>query len=96
MRAVNIADLKNNLSRYLNEVRAGQEVLIKDRNRPIARIVPLAEIDDEDAELKELVAEGSARPPITGNRLPSSFWSRRPPKTTIDLVGLIREDRDPR
>ena len=61
MRAVNIADLKNNLSRYLNEVRAGSEVVVKDRNKPIARIVPLTVEGDDEAELLELFADGSAR-----------------------------------
>ena len=41
MKTVNIGDLKNNLSRYLSEVRQGRSVLIKDRNKLIARIVPL-------------------------------------------------------
>src|SRR5262245_56424930 len=42
MKTVNIAELKNRLSLYLNEVRAGHEVLVRDRNTPIARIVPIA------------------------------------------------------
>ena len=48
MRAVNIGDLKNNLSRYLNEVRQGAEVVIKFRNKPIARIVPLVTTTDDE------------------------------------------------
>lgn len=39
MRTVNIADLKNNLSAHLERVRRGEELLVKDRNRPIARLV---------------------------------------------------------
>jgi prevent-host-death family protein len=35
-----IAKLKNNLSRYLDFVRAGGEVVVLDRNTPVARIVP--------------------------------------------------------
>ena len=41
MRSASIADLKNNLSRYLRHVRRGEEILIRDRNVPIAKIVPL-------------------------------------------------------
>ncbi|HUK90453.1 MAG TPA: type II toxin-antitoxin system prevent-host-death family antitoxin [Blastocatellia bacterium] len=96
MRSVNIADLKNNLSRYLNEVRAGGEVLIKDRNRPIARIVPFAAGPEDD--LEKLIAEGRATPAETDEPLPESFWSRPLPRTKIDidLVELIRQDRDAR
>ena len=36
-----IGQLKNHLSRYLDLVRAGDEVLVLDRDRPVARIVPL-------------------------------------------------------
>lgn len=32
MQAVNIADLKNNLSTYLEQVKNGEEFIIKDRN----------------------------------------------------------------
>jgi prevent-host-death family protein len=97
MRSVNIADLKNNLSQYLKEVRSGGEVLIKDRNKPIARIVPLKN-DLEDDDLTKLIAEGRARPAITNEPLPKSFWTRRLPRTRVDvdLTGLIRQDRDAR
>lgn len=57
MKVVNVAELKNNLSKYLRLVRAGEEVLIRDRNLPIARLVPL-DLDDVSAEELELVAEG--------------------------------------
>jgi prevent-host-death family protein len=40
MRSVNIGTLKNQLSAYLQLVREGEEVVIRDRNRPVARIVP--------------------------------------------------------
>ena len=55
MRTVNIADLKNNLSRYLNEVKQGEEVLVRDRNTPVAQIVPIS-VATEDEELLALAA----------------------------------------
>jgi prevent-host-death family protein len=60
--AVNIAELKNHLSSFLNRVRRGEEVIIKDRNTPIARIVPLDETDLEEEE-RSLVAAGLMRLP---------------------------------
>ena len=42
MQTVNIAELKNNLSAYLERVRHDEEVIVKDRNRPIARLISLA------------------------------------------------------
>ena len=51
VRSVNIAELKDQLSSFLQRVRAGQELVIRDRNLPIARIVPLR---GEEMELDEL------------------------------------------
>jgi prevent-host-death family protein len=39
---VKIANLKTHLSRYLDQARAGGEVVVYDRQTPIARIVPYA------------------------------------------------------
>ena len=36
-----VADLKNNLSRYLRDVRAGEDLTVVSRDVPVARIVPL-------------------------------------------------------
>ncbi len=41
MKRVGVAELKNNLSRYLRAVEAGEEVEVADRDRAIARIVPV-------------------------------------------------------
>ena len=40
---VGIAEMKGKLSQYLRLVRKGGEVVIKDRDTPIARLVPYAE-----------------------------------------------------
>ena len=39
MISAGIKDVKNNLSRLLAQVKAGEEVLITERGRPVARIV---------------------------------------------------------
>jgi len=52
MISAGIKELKNNLSRLLVRVKAGEEILITDRGRPIARIFgnPGAERDDHAAK----------------------------------------------
>ena len=72
MRNVSIARLKNNLNRYLKQVRRGEEILIRDSKVPIAKIVPLAGVDGLDAETMALVASGQLRPPE--RPLPRNFW----------------------
>jgi prevent-host-death family protein len=63
MKTVNIGVLKNQLSAYLQYVRAGEEVLIQDRNQPIARIVPIAlpAKGDREAEAAYLIATGQMK-----------------------------------
>ena len=39
MDAAGIKEIKNNLSRYLARVKSGEEILIAERGKPIARIV---------------------------------------------------------
>lgn len=41
MRKAGVADLKARLSGYLDQVKAGHEVLITEHGEPIAKIVPL-------------------------------------------------------
>ncbi|MBI4259469.1 MAG: type II toxin-antitoxin system prevent-host-death family antitoxin [Actinobacteria bacterium] len=43
MKRVKIAELKDQLSRHLRAVERGAEVEVTDRDRPIARIVPVGE-----------------------------------------------------
>jgi prevent-host-death family protein len=57
MRTVNVAELKNRLSAYLRRVRAGEEILIRDRNLPVAKLVPLSGAEISADELA-LVATG--------------------------------------
>ena len=62
MRTVNIGELKNRLSGYLQYVRDGEEIVIRDRNEPIARILPFRKGPDWDRDA-ELVASGAMSMP---------------------------------
>ncbi len=93
MKTVNVADLKNGLSKYLRDVRRGEEILIKDRNLPIAKIVPLSHTDEIDAELLALAASGEIR--LGAGRIPKSFWSLPAPRVPLHvLVDAVLADRE--
>jgi prevent-host-death family protein len=62
MRSVNVAELKNRLSKYLTFARAGEEVVIRDRNLPVAKLVPLSTEGAGNQELV-LIAAGKMRLP---------------------------------
>lgn len=63
---VGIRELKNGLSRYIDRARAGEEVIVTDRGRPVAR---LSSIDQPTDRLAALVASGAVRPPTQSARL---------------------------
>lgn len=58
MKSVNISELRNDLSGYIELVRAGEEVVVKDRNVPVARIIPFPKDAISDREAR-LVASGA-------------------------------------
>ena len=60
-RTVGVAELRQNLSRYLREVERGERLLVTDRNRPVAELGPPA---TSGADLDRLVAEGRVTRPI--------------------------------
>jgi prevent-host-death family protein len=62
VRSVNVAELKNRLSKYLSFARGGEEVVIRDRNLPVAKLVPFSGEGADDQELI-LVAAGKLRLP---------------------------------
>jgi prevent-host-death family protein len=57
-----VAELKARLSRYLDRVKAGEEVLVTDHGRPVARIVPVAGRVREGSRRERLVREGALLP----------------------------------
>ena len=93
MRTANIAELRDRLTQYLREVRAGEEIIVRDRQRPIAKIVPLTV--DDDAEDAALVAAGLLRK--AQRPLPTAFWrARRGAVTVRTAVAALSEDREHR
>jgi prevent-host-death family protein len=50
---VGVRALKNNLSHYLERVRDGEQVVVTDRGRPIARLVGIEASTDRLADLIE-------------------------------------------
>ena len=62
MRSVNVAELKNRLSTYLTYAKSGEVVVIRDRNLPVAKLIPFTAEDASEEELA-LVAAGAMRLP---------------------------------
>ena len=93
MKSVNITELKNRLSVYLNDVKAGEEILVRDRNQPVARIVPLVRSRDEDEELLALAAQG--KPRLGEGLREEFFWEIPAPRVpAAALRRAVEQERD--
>ena len=93
MRTVNIAELKNRLSAYLNRFKNGEEIIVRDRDVPFARIVPLRS-EDLGADRLKLTAEGRLRLG-SGELLGESFWNLPGPRISMrHIIRAIDEDRN--
>jgi prevent-host-death family protein len=58
MAEVGIRELRDHLSRYLEHVQAGEEVVVTDRGRAIARVIPMV----GERALDRLIREGRVTP----------------------------------
>jgi antitoxin (DNA-binding transcriptional repressor) of toxin-antitoxin stability system len=84
---VGIKEAKNNLSRYLKQVKAGEEIIITERGRPIARIVrENSTLSSLYAALAPLIQKGLIQMPNRNVRdLPANPVSA-PGKAASDMV----------
>jgi len=58
MRTAKISELKAKLSAHIEYVKRGEEVLILDRNKPVAKLVSVQEAGSDDREMADLIASG--------------------------------------
>jgi prevent-host-death family protein len=95
MKSVQIGDLKNRLSGYLREVRKGEEIIVRDRNLPIAKIIPYVPDDLEEQE-RILIATGAMTPRRSKENREEflkRFWAMPRPKVPgrIAIQALLDE-----
>ena len=92
MKTAAVSRLKASLSEYLAKVKAGEEVIVTDRGKPVAKLVPLKRDDlDIPSHLVELEQSGDVR--IGTGKLPDAFWkfSRPLDKKGSALSALLKE-----
>jgi len=95
MRTVNIAELKARLSAYIQLVRNGEEVLVCDRNKPVARIVP-CHLEEHSQQEQRLVANGVLALPLD-KRSASVSWPEPPGDVPDEVIQEVwREEREGR
>ena len=85
MKTAAVSKLKAHLSDYLNQVKAGSEILITDHGKPVARIVPLSRQKNPRESLAKIEKQGLIK--LGSGKLPKNFWTIPKPE---DPKGLIR------
>jgi antitoxin (DNA-binding transcriptional repressor) of toxin-antitoxin stability system len=82
------------LSAYLIRVRSGEEILIRDRNLAIAKMVPLAKGGNIGEEVLDLAAQGQVRLPDKNLDLKSFFAIPAPHIPLARLRAAIEAERE--
>lgn len=91
---ISVREMKNNLSKYIKRAQAGEEVVITDRGRPVARLVSAAR--PESLSVEDAVARLRASPLVRPGKGGKLKGAKRPiawkpgEKTLSDL---LLEDR---
>jgi prevent-host-death family protein len=86
-----LREANQNFSKAIKAVKAGQEVVLTERGKPIATIKPLKVLQNGDAVVRRLEAAGLLRPAQKTSPVPS--WSPRPLKG-VPLSRTLRAERD--
>src|ERR1700682_4045601 len=100
MKAVGVKQLKARLSEYLRHVRAGETILITDREEVVAELRPAVRRQSRPPDsIGELLDSLAERGEITRASLPKGKWTWKvrglglPPGTAAELLNQIRSDR---
>jgi prevent-host-death family protein len=94
MKVVTVSKLKASLNECLRRVKAGEEVLVTERGRPIARLVPPARAQSLPEHLAEMERQGLVK--VGSGKLPKGFWALPRPKDPKGLVlkAVLRERKE--
>ena len=90
-----LREANQHFSRAMKAVKAGREVVLTERGRPVAVIKPLPTSGSADAALRRLASEGRLKlPEVTG---PIRRHNWKPIRTKgPSLSRILREERDAR
>jgi prevent-host-death family protein len=62
MKTATITTLKAKLSEHIAHVKRGEEIIVTERGKPVARLIPIPKEVSEDTRIARLVAKGLMRP----------------------------------
>ena len=87
-----MTELKAHLSEYVRAARAGEEIIVTDRGKPIAKLGPVSVPAPGEARALDLIRAGLARP--ARRPIPHDFWTRpRPQDPQSRVLAALIEER---
>jgi len=93
MKTTTVLKLKAALGEYLKSVKAGEEVTITERGRPIAKLTPTKIPAAKVERLGEMKRNGSIK--LGSGKLPKDFWKLPRPKDPKGLVAkAVMQERE--
>lgn len=93
MKSATISELKNRLSAYLAMVRAGEPVLVLDRDIPVAIIQKVAASADSDPRALKLERAGLLRRPADEAAIDFETLRQPAPRATASVLDALIEER---
>jgi len=90
-----LREANQQFSKAIKAVKAGREVVLTERGKPIAVIKPLPQPKTIEATIRRLEAEGILRPALKRGPMPTPTWKPVRIKGK-PLSETIREERDER
>ena len=94
MKKSSITETKNHLSKLLEEVKSGTTILILDRNRPVARLEPVAaDWESNSDRIAQLVRQGLVTAPKRSLDVKSFLEGDKPrlPEGASSIQALLAE-----
>ena len=93
MKTTTVSQLKMSISACLRQVKAGEELLITEHGRPVARLLPVADIASLPEHLAEMEKKGLLK--RAGKSLPEDFWDLpRPADPGAAMRSAVLKERE--
>jgi prevent-host-death family protein len=94
MEKVSVSKLKDQLSAYLKKVQDGQTLLVTDRNKPVARLEPVAQPGSETQRIARLAEQGIVALPKAPPLSIEEIRRMRPTAPGANLLEALLEERE--
>lgn len=94
-RVTSVTNLKASLSGYLAQVKSGEEILVTERGRPIARVIPYLRSQDPESSLELQIQSGLIRSG-DGRSIRDALHTAGRIPTQQSVVEALLEEREDR